>query len=288
MKSVQYLFVAVIGISMISCQKSYNPPDLVIPPGGGTTPPATGGGSQLSKMVVSEKNNNSTYTYQYDGNGRLSDATMDALISGQTLKSSWHFVRDNSGKLLQYLVKNNTQFFPAAGITYTFHYLPGSSTVAYQSASYDIFGLTQKDSIVFSYANGKVSGYTSYTDYANSGYEASVKFTYVYDSNGNLIDEKEYGMGVNPSPDLVATTTYEYDDKNNALQLGFESYVLGVGRYFSKNNPTKTINTFYGPSSIDKYTTVISYQYNSANKPVSAVATDPAASGSPGTITYTY
>ena len=288
MKLTGYLTAAVIGIAMISCQKSYSPPDLVIPPGG-TTPPTTGGGSQLSKMVASDKNNTSTYTYQYDANGRLSDVALDAVALGQSIKYSWHFVRDNSGKLLQYLMKNNIPGFPAAGITYTFHYLPGTSTVAYQTGSYIFSGLAQKDSIVISYANGKVSGYTTYGDYGNSGYEAVYSFTYLYDSKGNLIDEKEYEAGVNGSPVLAATTTYEYDDKNNALQLGFESYVLGAARYFSKNNSIKTISTVYSSSpSGDKSTTNISYQYNSANKPASAVATDPAVSGSSATITYTY
>jgi hypothetical protein len=144
-------------------------------------------------------------------------------VAGQTIIASWRFVRDNTGKLVNYVYKNNVQGFPDS-VIYNINYAAGSSNVSYIYGAYDFAGSPQKDSIVFTYTGGKISSYSAYGNYTQ-GYQQNYYSAYKYDSQGNVIEVKESDASTGTLAP-INMTVYEYDDKTNPLQLGFEGYLL--------------------------------------------------------------
>lgn len=106
---------------------------------------------------------------------------------------------------------------------------------------------------------------TSYTDYTITNGNTVKAETYVI-NNGTF--EKQY------------TTTYEYDNKANALSDISLQSVSEITQYlwFGKNNPVK-IETVDNQSGSMIYSATFEYQYNSDDLPVSYTRNDVLASG---------
>lgn len=292
MKQNQLLtFLCVIAVLLAaSCQKQYERPDITLPTGSGGSGGSGGGGNGtlLTKMVVATAGLTSTYEYSYDAAGQLSGISMNSLVGTQPLTYSWAFTRDNTGKMLQYTIKNNIPGFPANGITYKAHYPSGSNYFDYLRADYTFSGTVTKDSFALTVVGGRVTKVMTYGDYDNTGYVPVSGGNYTYDANGNVTAEEELddltGTGV-----LKVTTKneYTYDGKVNPLQLGQEGFILGASRYNSKNNCITQVNTNFSVTPAVKSSLSYTIQYNAANKPVSVVSVDP--NGGPSVlVTYTY
>ena len=271
-KICQTLFFASLFFTFISCQKSYAPDGVVVGGsgggnGGGT---GTGSGSQLIKFTATEPAGSSVYTYEYNSSGQLSKVVLTGIAAGQTVIFQWRLIRDNAGKLTSYSSKINIPDYPDS-VLYTFHYPTGSANFDYATASYKFAGELTQDSLIYITTGGKITQTLALQNYSNTGYIVSSKSVYSYDANGNIKTVDGYedlGSG------LVRTVNYqyEYDDKSNSLQLGLEAFIFNAN-YVSKNNYIKEIRTDYTASTSGQQATInYTYQYNSLNKPVSAVA----------------
>jgi uncharacterized lipoprotein YehR (DUF1307 family) len=280
-RTLSFFFI-IATLLLSSCQKEYVRDDLVI----GTTGNPIG---QLAKLAITGTDVNVTYTYEYDNNNQLIDVVSTSIVGTQNITYKWHFIRDNAGKMLQYVMKANIPGYPES-VTYTAHYPTGSVYFDYLTGKYDFAGLPVKDSSAFVLVNGKITKYATYGDYANSGYMLTYSTSYTYDNSGNNITGvSNYEATSTGTPVLAETLAYEFDSKPNALQLGQEAFVIGAERYFSKNNISKSVTTSYAslPAG-EKSTAVYSFQYNAAGKPASAVVSDPSGIYSPLQFTYTY
>lgn len=285
MRTLGCLFLCMLMLALASCEKSYERPDVIL--GGGSPGGGSGAtGSLLATMVIASGGVTASYNFDYNSSNQLVDVNYKGEISTQTITYSWHFNRDASGKMTSYVLKNNIPGFPTAGITYTAHYPSGSSTWDYLRGDYDFNGLATKDSIVFTVVGGLTTTLTSYGDYAGSGYQAVNKTLLTY-NNGNIASLEQYedaGSGLAKSQ----RNEYEYDAKTNPIILAQEGLILGPAQFFSKNNIAKETSYDYTATPSTQSVAVYAYQYNTANKPVSAKATDPSGQSTPATVTYTY
>jgi hypothetical protein len=294
MKKIQYLLFVGMALVFIttSCQKPYTRDDILVTPSTGGSNDGgsgTGDGTLLSKFAITGTGINLVYTYAYNNSNQLTDFNLTSAVTGTTVLYKWRFFRDNTGKILQYSVKNNIQGYPDS-VLYTLHYPAGSTNFDLATGQYSFSGLAVKDSVVFSLAAGKVMQYISYGAYGpNAPYESNASTAYVYDNAGNIIkttDSENDGTGT-----MVRTGVfdYEYDSKVNPLQLGQEAFILEAARYFSKNNPLKVVSTDYTTSSAGvKSTDQYIFQYNSSNKPSTGYAVNPSNTTDTIHLAYTY
>jgi len=270
-----------------SCQKAYERPDITgtttgAGGGGGTS---TGSGSQLIKYTATEAGGSSEYKYEYNSSGQLTKVVLTGVAAGQTIIFQWRLIRDNAGKLTGFSHKVNIPDYPDS-VLYTFHYPTGSANFDYATASYLFAGESTKDSLLYNITLGKITQTQVFQNYGNTGYMATSKNIYTYDANGNIKTVDGYedlGSGLVRSQNFQ----YEYDDKSSPLQLGLEAFIFSPN-YVSKNNYIKEIRTDYTTSTSGKQETInYAYQYNSLNKPVSAVVS---ITGSTGTaqLGFTY
>jgi hypothetical protein len=95
-------------------------------------------------------------------------------------------------------------------------------------------------------------------------------YTYLYDSKGNITNEKHYSylFNVGSEPKLIMEVSFKYDDKNNPFKIYKE---LGLpGLYSNTNNIIESNSVLYEDvPGIDKFSTSkTTYEYNNKDFPI--------------------
>jgi len=102
-------------------------------------------------------------------------------------------------------------------------------------------------------------------------------YTYEYDNNGNVINEKQYSYLVTTGsePALICETSFKYDNKNNPFKIFKE---LGQpGLYSNTNNIVESTSVFlFGDETISGNYSIVktNYTYNSIGFPVGVSTAD--------------
>jgi hypothetical protein len=124
---------------------------------------------------------------------------------------------------------------------------------------------TTSEYSLFSYnGNKKINRKTLYWENSVTGY-----IEYSYDSNGNLIKESLYYLPSTGVAELISTTQYEFDTKQNPFKSFNSLMIPGINT--NRNNIVKEIYTIY--PSIEKGTekvqiTQTTYVYDGLGYPV--------------------
>jgi hypothetical protein len=291
MKSFRYLFVALMGISMISCQKSYNPPDLVISGGGGSGGGTSISGPLLIKMESKTVGSSATSSreYEYDAAKRLIRVlSRETDQTGAKFSYYYRYARDASGRITMivtdiYAAGNPGVGFPDS-VFINVHYPSSTGGFDYTSYQINVSGVSFKDSSVYVYnSSGIIFDTQVYQAVAPSPFALAARQQYVY-SGGNLITIKGYDPSVSVTSPSGAFH-FEFDSKPAALALGNESFLPGLDAgSISANNMTKHIIDVPGLKDTLQY----SYQYHgTTQRPLSAVITQ-AAEKKTHMLTFTY
>jgi hypothetical protein len=266
----------VLGLAAFtSCQKSYNPPDLVIP--GGTGSGGSGAsGTQLVKYEAKGVNTSegTTITYQYDASGRITRYD-ETYVDSSNIPTSYYFkyFRNASGNVTKVSTNAYSASAPGQGypdtVVYNVHYPAGSSNFDYTWYNMDLGGVVLRDSAVLVYNSaGVVTDKYSYFGAGPLPLQQDAHYQYTY-SSGNITILKIFDPTVSTTTPY-GTLNFEYDSKQAALYLGNDAYLPGLDEGFSsKNNPLKYTVTSQGQggSGVVNY----SYQYNSDNRPTTSV-----------------
>ncbi len=235
----------------------------------------------LLKMESTGSKGTTTTSYEYDTNGRVTKIkTTNAETDGGTQVR--HYVRDSIGRVIK--VVGNIKWSSAGNgstlngndsAVINVHYPSATSAqFDYTTFSYTLQGVTTADSSAYMYTNGRVTEMNSYVSLGGVMNVPTLKITYSYDTNGNVTQLKAYAPDPSGSGNmsLMFTFTMTVDDKTTPLQMGNDALIEGGdGLYTGKNNTTRIaadanpILTSY-PSQVS----TITYQYNAANRPVTA------------------
>jgi hypothetical protein len=116
----------------------------------------------------------------------------------------------------------------------------------------------------FTYENDRITKQTMYWQNELSHY-----IDYFYDEKGNLIKQTKYRVPSTGTAELLTTTEYEFDNKQNPYQ-SFKR-LLAPGKYSNKNNITKETYTihFEVDASVQKVqSSNNTYEYNRNGYPV--------------------
>jgi hypothetical protein len=205
--------------------------------------------------LVSEEKSEFDYTMNhYNAKGQLVSSecyTNDDVLSSNTqisatAISSTALVTAVNGKeagIITYEYNANAQLIK------TTNYLPTSTSSEYSDFSYD--------------ANNRINRQTMYWADTETGY-----IDYSYDTKGNLILESLYNMPSSGVAELIASTSYAFDNSQNPYKLFSRLMVPGITT--NQNNIIKETYTIHltpdqGPDKVQ--VTETSYQYNALGYP---------------------
>ena len=237
------LFISLGLLLLSSCQKSIVWDDLVLTPPTIPIPiPSGTNGSLLTKMVSLSITDTLTYIYSYDSSKRLIKLATVGVSSGAKVDENEYFLRDASGKMVQYTKieysKKSTNTSKYDTSYSKVHYPSGSNNfdyiIEFASASRSLIS----DSITFAYTNNKITQQKIFYGALASGGTATLAFQsdFGYDASGNVTNSKIYTY-TNNVQELSAEATYGYDTKKSPLVLGNEAFIT-LGEYYSgPNNP---------------------------------------------------
>lgn len=126
-------------------------------------------------------------------------------------------------------------------------------------------------------SNGDIEK-ASYFEKLNNNFAKTSYDDYTWE-NGNVTKAEDFVLS-GGNFEKRYTTTYQYDNKANALQnLSIKSVdVITAYYWYTKNNPVKMV-TVDNKAGTQIYSATFEYQYNSDNLPISYTRTDSLASG---------
>jgi len=281
----QLLILSSVIVILASCQK-----EVDFDPGGGG---GGGGGTTNQKLVrIGTRSGADTTTtdYGYNTAGKLIRQYTAGNVQGTAFFFETKLNRNGSGIITSVVLKSDQ--FAALGvdsIVTVVKYNSGTSKYTGTITALTIFGFDLKDSAVFTYdGSGKIIQEESFSADPITGiYQKASKDVYTYLASGNVGNEKYYEWNdITLGYDLSEEYTDEYDAKVSPLQLGVEAIFIGDLVLGATNNLTKSIYVDATDPSNNE-TTSLTYTYNTANKPATAIST--VTPGSAVTnVTYTY
>jgi len=207
-----------------------------------------------SGLVYEEKSWGSYTKYTYNSENQL--VKQDYYIDPALYSSSTDVIAEAQKRKEWANPKNvpksvtNTYSYPKTGQLIERYVDRANGTQDYAKYELNGKGLVSKN--IF-YNEGKPSGYVDY----------------LYDEQGNLIQEKHYLISADGQTKLSNETEYEFDNKKNPY-FPFNKLIF-PGRNTNLNNITKTTYTLYGetPSVIEWLDiTTHTYEYNDLDYPV--------------------
>jgi hypothetical protein len=282
MKNRFYLSLLFVPILFTACKK-----EKTVDPGNGGGTPTT----LLDKQVTKFGSDSSVVTYGYDSQKRLISLKTKGVESGTAYESEIKLPRNAQG-IIQKYVDKSADYVPIFGTDSLFYNLRYDAAASRYTAKVLTlpFGIvTLRDSVAYTYnATGKVIQQESFFDQGQGGgYAQYAKTEYTYDAANNVSMAKtsEYD-DANRRYVLLYTFQYEYDSKTSALAMGNEAFIIDQPSLSSTHNVTKITFDDSDPIGEDDMS-VITYVYNSGNKPVSASQTFQSGSTA-GVVTYTY
>jgi hypothetical protein len=203
---------------------------------------------KLKRIHLILSNGTNTYSnYFYDNNGSLVKIT-ETNESGSITAQSITLVRNNNGKIINQLFVDY-----AGGVQINTDYVLDSNGF-YLSSNKTYTGASNSPiSATYFYSNNKIS---------QINFSDGNKEKYTYDTNGNLLKTEK--ASVNSS--WLTDGNYTYDNKENPLQ--YDNVLLSeFGSGSLGNNNATSLNTVNRP---ENFATIIQYNYNADNKPLSA------------------
>lgn len=282
------LLFALTVISMTALFPSCDPDTPDPKPDEGDTTYSTR--SLLAKTVYTTGDTVGTTTYRYDAQNKLiwvANTSNKASIVQDTSE----ITRNAQGaitKIIYHVAKYNNRFVDGAVMQDV--YLDATSKYTHKIVQYDSSGFRFKDSIKYTYdAQARISKEWLYYNSSGSNYVLYGTIDYVYTSGGDVTSKKTLfnNIGGTAGNNYEYTFTYTYDDKVNALNLGNEAIVLGMGDSWSGHNPLTITSVFPGSDAQFNQTVTYVYKYNTADRPLSADITS-TLGGTKTTIVYTY
>jgi hypothetical protein len=263
------LILITASVFLYSCQKEINFPSSP----GGTIGVS---GSLLIKAVTKTGSDSAVATFTYDANNRLIKESASGMLSGVDLTSDIIIIRNSSGVITQIILKSpilsqsgldslvRTVYYDVANKRYSGTTIPLDLGPGYQAV----------DSTAFVYSGNKITEQDEYgvLEFPQHFELPAAKITYEYNAQSNNITTA-HQFYTDSALNYIASAdfNYTYDNKTNALRLAGEAYVLGQTLFFNANNQLSILEkdlTGVSPA----ITTNITYQYNSANLPVSSVS----------------
>ncbi len=263
MKPILISFIALATVVFVSCQK-----EIDWGTGGG------GGGEKLVKIHSQTGTDSTVLTYAYDGNGRLIKETTVGIGAGQTLDMTFDIKRDGSGIITSTIQKGAVLLAQGLdSIVTRYHY----SNSKYTSRAFDlsIAGFSVTDSAIFTYdGSGRIITEEHWLASGLIPAFMALKNQYTYSSNGQNLTVMDMLASTIPGSPLtpLATQTYTYDTKTDAMILKNEAIVLGRIGFYNANNATK-IEFVDATDPSNNFTQDYIYKYNASGKPDSSYST---------------
>jgi len=274
MKNLLTASLALLSLGLFSCQKEVT--DIFNNSGSSS-------GSQLVKIISKSGSDSSAMSFGYNSSKKLTDLNSFSVTGGTTSSFSMRAVRNAQGIIQKVIIKSDQykQYGLDSVIT----------AVTYQAGHYstevttiDLGGISAADSVSLSYdAGGKVIKEESFFVALGSA-DTMSKTEYTYNGN-NISTMNTYSYDASTSSyKLVDTYNYDpYDDKQSPMYFGNDAFVFGSPLFNSYNNPLKSSQTVLGATQ----TYTVTYTYNSANKPATAISTiQPGNTTATGTYYY--
>lgn len=271
-----YYLILSIGCMMmaVSCEKAYTPANIT--PGSSGSGGSSTNNGLLVKNVSIDNTDTTVYTYQYNTSKQLIGIGEAVNQPGASAMLVYKFIRDNSGKVVRVVYGTpvtTTSSVLKDSILANVHYPAGAGNFDYKLASYSVGGVSIADSTCYTYLNGKIAMQSNYLSSAGKVYDQKYKAEYTYDPSGNISTLKISNYRAGTVYETL-TISFQYDTKNAAIQAGNEGIFFNIGEMMSKNNVVKSIAVDNNGTTNDTSTSDVVYQYNTANFPISAVATD--------------
>ena len=257
---------------VVSCQKEINFDDGNTNPGGGSP---TSAGKLLTRQVQTDGTDSTVVDFTYDAAKRVQTLN---LVTDEYF--NYRFVRNTLGAITQF-VMHSTYFdsYSVDSVVITVGFNPTNDRYAYSIYTVNL-GVVVNDSTAYTYdAAGAISSATHYTkSFINPSYTALYRIDYTYNA-GNVATEKVYDYASGTST-LQSTSTYTYDSKVAALQMGNDAILINYINWFGKSNMTSHAIVDINPSS--NYSATANYTYNSLNQPSVGTLIE-----TPGPVNYT-
>ncbi len=263
MKTSLCVLVFFLSVLLFSCQKevdSTNP----------NTNTNTNTGDKLVKVVDKDGTNSTVTTYSYDAQGRITEEKITGMWGGIDVGYTTKVKRNSSGIITSKIEIDPT--FSVDSVVTFFHYSSGKYTSSVSSITF--FGFTSSDSTIYSYnSSGKIIKDETYLSINGSPFALTLKNDYTYDAGGNLLSDKRsnYDLATSTFTEEY-TLSYTYDTKTSPLVLGNEAILMYILYYAGPNNPTG-YNYVEPASPMNNESAALTYTYNAANKPSTAVQT---------------
>jgi hypothetical protein len=237
----------------------------------------TGGtdGTILLKAVRKTGSDSVTATFTYNS----ADKFMSYVVSGKEKYDTFNLVyniqkyltRDAAGRVTKVVSPStiDTTFFGAADSSRTVVYYPSPTSTEFRAmvTTTDAVLMKAIDSTVFTFSNGKVVSYLtySYNDLIPAPPTLSGKGEYVYDAADNVLEIKQYAQAqLSTQLTLVSKATYTWDNKPSGTAFKNEGFFIDGG-YWNGHNPlTGTIVNYQNGTT---GTISAAYNYNSSNYP---------------------
>lgn len=303
MQSLRLLICFTLLLTIVSCQKEI---DWGTTPSTGTGSGGSGGGSGsggsggsgggtgnlLVKVVAKQGADSTVETFGYNSANKLISHNNIGKSGGVSTDQKETFTRDAQNRIVQ--IRNITVVptlpgFPLGGTidtTYTNVFYNGTDTkILCTKTTSKQFGIVYEDSVAYVYSGSNVVRTKLFIKVPFIGYAPNGETAYTYDSNGNLTNVKEYGVGVT-TVDLERK--YTYDTKVSPIVLGPDAVLISQEGLSGSNNAisSQMIDYVSGAGNLTS-TTVITYRTN--NTPASATGTVlQGGVSTTGTATYYY
>jgi hypothetical protein len=208
-----------------------------------------------SNFISQEKSKFDLIMNNYNSNGQLTSSDFygnDNVLSSdpqvyQAAISSTVWVTTESGVnagSMAYTYNDKGQ------LTKTIFTRPQSTSTEYSDFTYD--------------ANNKISRQTMSWDNTATGY-----IDYTYDTKGNLIKEVLYNLTLTGAAQLITSTQYDFDSKNNPYKAASKLMLPGINT--NLNNIIKTTYTIHlttDQGSDNVQVTETAYTYNASGYPI--------------------
>lgn len=232
--------------------------------------------NRLSRIVYQYGPNDSSYTdFFYDAAGRwIGQRSVGDAASVLTEGDAIRVTRNRSGIITGYTVKFEDLGGGEDSVVYTVHY--DAAAGRYTSKVYEIEfnGSILVDSTVFVVDNGRLATQRYlFKDRETGVYLEVGRVELVYDAAGNPINLTTYSTDLNNGNSAKEMEiALQYDNKTAALNLGIEAFVVDQLYFAAANNITRIgFREFMDPGNPEESFLNISYEYNSLNKPKSAI-----------------
>lgn len=266
------LTALILVIVLASCQKELEFNDPNVNPGGN---PTTSTGKLLLRQVQTDGTDSTVVDFTYDAAKRVQTLN---LVTDEYF--NYRFVRNATGVVTQFIMRS-TYFdnFNVDSVIVKVGVNPANGRYLYSTYTINL-GVTVTDSTAYTYdAAGNIASAANYVD--NTGGQSPgflYKTDYTYNAE-NVATEKVYDAA-SGTLTLQSTSTYNYDSKVAALQMGSEAILINYITYFGKNNITSHTLTDIIPSS--NFSASANYTYNGFNQPSGGTVVE-----IPGPVNYT-